>query len=194
MILGHNLDSEPSYRKSIARGSENLKGSTWRQLTDFLHRAFPEDHEVLSRCFFTNFFMGLIAQGSAVGEFPGVRDNAFVERCRRFLVRQVQIVRPSALLVLGGDIPRLIAPLSPALLPWSRAQSVSAIDAQNASLIANVEIAGVRMSVAVLAHPSFRHANAKRRRFAELTGDAAEIELVRQACLPDHLSGHDEGA
>jgi uracil-DNA glycosylase len=181
MILGHNLDSESNYRKSMARGCENLKGSTWRQLTGFLGRVFPEDGDVLGRCFFTNFFMGLIAQGSSVGRFPGARDRAFVERCRAFLLRQIEIVRPSVLIVLGGDVPRLLAPLAPELSPWAGATGVADLDRKDAGLLRDVELGGVSISAAALVHPSFRHANVWRRRFAGLAGEAAEVELVRRA-------------
>lgn len=181
MILGHNLDSEPNYRESMARGSENLNGSTWRQLTGFLRRVFPEDGDVLGRCFFTNFFMGLIAHGSSVGRFPGARDRAFVERCRSFLLRQIELVRPSVLIVLGGDVPRLLAPLAPAFSPWAGATSVADLDRKDAGLLRHVELGGVSLSATALVHPCFRHANVWRRRFGGLTGDAAEVELVRQA-------------
>lgn len=109
---GHNLDSERGFAQSVARGGENLNGATWRSLTEFLVRALPGER-TLANCFFSNFLIGLIEGSSAVGLFPGTKDLAFVERCRSFLVHQVQVVRPSLLLVLGIHTPRLLAALSP---------------------------------------------------------------------------------
>src|SRR6266511_250474 len=74
---------------------------------------------------FSNFLIGLIEGSSAVGLFPGTKDLAFVERCRSFLVHQVQVVRPSLLLVLGIHTPRLLAGLSPVMAHWQNARTFS---------------------------------------------------------------------
>jgi hypothetical protein len=181
MILGHNFDSEAGYRRSVARGAEDLNAATWRELTKFLRRALPKGEEGLTDCFFTNFFMGLIARGSSVGQFPGARDDAFVERCREFLRRQIEVMRPSLMLVLGMHTPRLIAPLASELEPWGKAKTFAELDRQNAGFIPRVVIAGVRLSVVALTHPSLRNSNVRHRHFNGLLGDAAEIELVRRA-------------
>ena len=59
MVLGHNLDSERGFAQSVTRGHENLTGATWRALTEFLRESMP-GKLTLSRCFFTNFLIGLI--------------------------------------------------------------------------------------------------------------------------------------
>ncbi len=180
MILGHNLDSERGFAQSVARGGENLNGATWRALTEFLPTAVPGEF-VLSRCFFTNFLMGLIPGSSATGAFPGTKDPEFVERCRAFLIRQLQLVRPSLLLVLGTHTPRLLAPLSPGLARWAKSTTFAEIDRQDGAVLCGVSIAGVELSIVSLTHPSYRRMNVRFRSFQGLSGEAAELEMIRRA-------------
>jgi hypothetical protein len=180
MILGHNLDSERGFAQSVARGGENLNGATWRALVNFLQQALPGESP-LRRCFFTNLLIGLIPGSSATGAFPGTKDSEFVERCRRFLTRQMEVVRPSLLLVLGAHTPRLLAPLSSALSHWATATTFADIDRDDGGLIPDARIAGVDLSVVALTHPSYRRMNVHCRTFRGLTGEDAELEMVRQA-------------
>jgi len=191
MVLGHNLDSERGFAQSIARGSENLKGATWKPLTELLIQVAP-DEAALTRCFFTNFLIGLIPGSSAIGAFPGTKDPAFVERCRLFLVRQIEVVRPSVLLVLGVHKPRLLAPLSPRLEDWSNAMTFSDIDRENGGVICRAVIAGVELSMVALTHPSYRRMNVRYRRFDGLFGEAAELEMIRRAASASRAIGCDQ--
>lgn len=182
-VCGHNLDSERSFAQSVARDGENLNGATWRDLTEFLVRAF-EGESALAGCFFTNFLIGLIVGGSAVGPFPGTKDPAFVERCRSFFVYQVQVLRPSLLLSLGIHTPCLLAPLSPLMARWQNARTFSDIDSTNGGLIPRASIGGVELSIVALTHPCHRRMNVQHRRFHGLSGDAAELEMLRRARAP----------
>lgn len=182
LVLGHNLDSARGFAQSVARGGENLNGATWRSLTEFLVRALPGE-QALAKCFFSNFLIGLIEGSSAVGEFPGTRDLAFVERCRLFLVHQIKVVRPSLLLVLGIHTPRLLFPLSPVMAHWQNARTFSDIDRGNGGLIPRAIIGGVELSIVALTHPCHRRMNVRHRHFQGLVGDAAELEMLRRASL-----------
>src|SRR5207245_237830 len=83
MVLGHNFDSEAKHRKDLQRGvcDPRVRSRTWGELHPFLVRVglAPED------CFFTNFFMGLMAGSESEGRFPGASHPDFVTRCRAFL-------------------------------------------------------------------------------------------------------------
>ncbi|HWH08124.1 MAG TPA: hypothetical protein VNX21_02925 [Candidatus Thermoplasmatota archaeon] len=175
MVLGHNVDNVTGYAATRERGGEDLDGPTWRNLVALLRRAgiSPES------CFFTNFFMGLMESESAVGAFPGRADAAFVERCRRFFLEQVAFQEPRAVLVLGREVPPLLAPLSPDLAPWRAARTLGDVDAAGAALL-TTRFAGRESPVpfAVLTHPSLRAANVRRRCFEDAEGDAAEMRLL----------------
>ena len=93
MFVGHNFDSQRAYAASIQRKGEG-KGVFWQRLLGMLRVAglAPED------CFFTNALMG-VKPGSATGPMPSV--PGYREQCRTFLAKQVEIVKPRALVALG---------------------------------------------------------------------------------------------
>ena len=103
-----------------------------------------------------------------------------MERCRAFLIRQIEVVRPSLLLVLGSHTPRLLAPLCPLLGRWAKATTFADIDRDDGAVIHGARIAGVELSVVSLTHPSYRRLNVRCRRFHGLSGEAAELEMMRQ--------------
>lgn len=178
MVLGHNLDSVVEYSRSLGNDQENMNGPTWRQLVPFLE----EVGIGLEQCFFTNFYMGLIAEGSSTQRFPGASDDSFVERCRAFFVEQVQAIRPRTILVLGKEVPSCIAPLSPLLSGWASVKTFREIDSTDVAVIRGVEIAGISdISMVLLTHPCYRHLNAKYRRYSLATGHEAEVAMVRDA-------------
>src|ERR1700687_5842035 len=57
MVLGHNLDSETTFGAAIADDGEDLNAATWREVRQ---KILPRLGIPLQKCFFTNFFMGLI--------------------------------------------------------------------------------------------------------------------------------------
>jgi hypothetical protein len=173
MVLGHNYDSVRNFERFVAAGEESLAVPTWRELVSLL----PAVGIAPDECFFTNFFIGLIPAESGVGVFPGAGNSEFVGRCLAFLGRQLEIVRPRLVLVLGRHVPPKLAPLVPA---WRGLTSLGAIDARDAALQA-IEFGGRWVVFAVLTHPSLRPANVPRRRFRGISGDEAERALIREA-------------
>src|SRR5437016_9317664 len=81
------------------------------------------------KCFFTNFYMGLVEGADAVGRFPGARDSHFVQQCQIFLGEQMRVVKPRLLLTLGKEILRPVATprLSSDLGSWSEMESLEKI-------------------------------------------------------------------
>src|SRR5271156_5181302 len=98
MFVGHNFDSQCNYEISLARGGE-VEGQFWTRLLRILEVAgiTPE------ACFFTNALMGL-KPGKAEGSMPSV--PGYREECREFLKRQIEIVRPCAVVALGSNAGR----------------------------------------------------------------------------------------
>jgi uracil-DNA glycosylase len=177
MILGHDFHSEEEYLKSDKRKKEDLNAPTWRNL-----RRLLEEAEVpLHHCFFTNFFMGLREGEATTGPFPGRKKPDFVKRCSDFFLHQLSIQRPRAVVVLGSEVPSLIAPLAPQLGSWLNAR-IGDIDRAGATRIENVQFANdlPPCTVVSLIHPSLRHANLRHRTKAlERDAHAVEVELLR---------------
>jgi uracil-DNA glycosylase family 4 len=96
MFVAHNFDSENAYRRSRSRGTELVHAGFWKNLRAYLDGAgvSPE------RCFFSNVLMGL-QPGSAVGRMPA--SKTFATECRRFLERQIEIVKPGIIATLGAE-------------------------------------------------------------------------------------------
>jgi hypothetical protein len=96
MFVSHNFDSISKYDEALELKGE-IGTDFWKNLKRFLRQAGLLDP---SACFFTNALMGL-KSGSASGTIPGGR--TYREQCRRFLLRQIEITNPRAVIPLGCD-------------------------------------------------------------------------------------------
>ncbi|HVW79041.1 MAG TPA: uracil-DNA glycosylase family protein [Alloacidobacterium sp.] len=107
MFVGHNFDSVRAFDKAFQNGGE-VKSEFWKRLLAMLRAAevSPES------CFFTNALMGL-KPGSATGSMPSVR--GYREQCALFLQKQVDIVRPVAIVALGVKAEAFVSSLNQ---PW----------------------------------------------------------------------------
>jgi len=125
MFIGHNFDSIRSYEDSKRRGGE-VNSNFWKILRGYLDAAELRPEQ----CFFTNVLMG-IKPGSALGQMPSV--PGYEEECRIFLLRQIEIVSPCALIALGNNADSQLKKASPAL-PWIRVRHPSAREYASLSL------------------------------------------------------------
>lgn len=179
MILGHDFHSETGYRASLLRGAERLSQPTWRNLLALLHRVGIRPEE----CFFTNAFMGLRAGAGTTGVFPGSVDRQFVGHCRQFLTRQLHFQRPSLVVTLGMQAPRILAALSPELEDWSTVRGIRHLD-RIGPLRRDVSFGKVpdfRTTVVAVVHPSLRQLSVRHRSYRGHSGDAAEVNILLEA-------------
>jgi hypothetical protein len=186
MVLGHDFHSEVGYRASVKAGRESVKQPTWRNLIRLLTCAdIP-----LDRCFFTNYYMGLRAGAASTGRFPGADDESFVRHCQSFLIDQLRTQRPRLLITLGVHVPFAISSLSPYLDDWGLRRGFRHLDAVG-PMRDGVRFRGIpdfAMTIVALIHPSQRQASLHHRRYAQTTGDAAELAMLRRARLEvDHV-------
>lgn len=154
MFVGHNLDAEAPFvervRSGRAHGDRRWPMRTWLNLYRLLDGAEIDPRE----CFFTNAYVGLKAGSGAVGPFAGTKHPAFSQWCRAFLDRQIEYMRPRAIVPLGAESRRFLG--------WpDREPGV-------------VEVAGCSTRYVCLAHPSMHPANVARR-----GGVAGEIDRLR---------------
>ncbi|HZC05290.1 MAG TPA: uracil-DNA glycosylase family protein [Ktedonobacterales bacterium] len=193
MIIGHNFDSKDNYQKSLAKGTENVNGPTWRTLLALLSACdiAPED------CFFTNAYMGLKAdtdkatgKNTSTGTFPGAGNHAFSYHCHAFLLKQIRAQQPRVVLTLGEKVLPMLAPLAPELTAaWRGASHLSDVDKSAGALVYPVHFPGVPHPSAVVAltHLANRGPNVKRRRYRELEGPDAERALIHEALVASGL-------
>jgi uracil-DNA glycosylase len=193
MVLGHNFDSETSFVRSLANGTERTNGPTWGTL----HALFTRAGIPMECCFFTNAYMGLKAGAKSTGAFPGARDPNFVRRCQAFLLEQIRTQQPKLILTLGKEVLPMIAPLAPELLAsWSGVRSIQELDERTTALVSRVWFPGLAQPCEVLAltHPAHRAPNVTRRHHRGAHGDAAELALLHEALTRVHGSCHGETA
>lgn len=183
MILGRNFDSKASYEDSLRKSEVQLKGATWRYLVPLLDQAsIPKD-----RCFFTNFYMGLIDGESAAGPFPGKGDADFVQRCQEFLREQFRVMQPKLVLILGkeffNEFATFLPPQSQAKSVWMKAKPWQYLDENNATFISPAMLPNVAHPVVVVAlvDPSRRPLNVGLRRYKNFVGEAAELAMLQDA-------------
>jgi uracil-DNA glycosylase len=95
MFVGHNFDSIEAHARAVrVKGEAN--STFWGNLKDFLANAGPLDP---ADCFFTNALMGL-KPDKPDGTMPDC--SGYRVQCQRFLIRQIEIVAPRAIITLGG--------------------------------------------------------------------------------------------
>jgi uracil-DNA glycosylase family 4 len=109
MFVAHNFDSIGGYEASQQKGGE-VDSFFWQVLRQYLTAAGISAQDV----YFTNALMG-IKPGSALGNMPTVA--GYEEECRDFLIRQIEIVGPRAIVALGGKAAARLGRINPSI-PW----------------------------------------------------------------------------
>ena len=179
MVVGHNFDNVSGFDYSLRMGAEPVTCPTWRNITKLL----KESDVRLEDCYFTNIYIGLMKSSSNVGTFPGSKSEAFKRQCLDLLEYQILLQQPSVILTLGAFVPPLFARLTNELNGWLTAPNLSKLDSANQQIIRGVNFCGgsVISTVVALTHPALRHLNVPKRFYCGLTGNAAEIALIRSA-------------
>lgn len=171
MVVGQDFNTVATYERARQMGSEVGSSPTWRVLIRLLMRFSirPES------CFYTNAYMGLRAAGRETGRFCGARDNEFVNRCVMFFRRQLEVVRPRLILMLGMEPLRV---LGPRLFGIKAPLTLMACDTFYPRVCLGCDDDA---AIVVITHPSLYYANVGRRRYLRLVGADAEAAMVRDA-------------
>jgi hypothetical protein len=178
MIVGQDFHSVRNYKKSLALGC-STRNPTWRNLVRLLKAAGIRPGD----CFFTNAYMGLRSGDRSTGQFPGLRDAAFIDRCRLFFLLQLKVLRPRLIVGLGKRVAQFLGSVTPYLASWTSCNTMTQIDAVGA-LQRNImfpDADGLVATLAVVTHPSILGANLTRRRYKGLVGRKAEVKLLSDA-------------
>lgn len=179
LVLGHDFSTVNYYNKMLENGQSEINSPTWRAM----RKLFSEADLDLSRCFFSNVYMGLRDTDKMTGVFPGSKDKEFVKRNLEFLKTQISTVNPKVIITLGKPASINLSLLSEQLInEWSQGRALSS---PNNGLKRNVMIGGRRYICVALEHPSMRIQNVKRRGYENESGifssNEAEIEMLKDA-------------
>jgi uracil-DNA glycosylase len=183
IVIGHNFGSQ-EYRNEIQPAGREDDKATWRNLDALLTQAGADP----AQCFRTNWFVGLLPGSKQTGRFLRKPDHGYELACRSLLVKQIEEIKPTAILLLGPEVASRAHGLIPALAPWRGAKRWIDIDQSTIGYSArDIELpaAGVRTNVAALLHPSFGAAN-QSRRMQNMRIPVTEVDIIRAAlaCTP----------
>jgi uracil-DNA glycosylase len=178
VAIGHNFGCE-EYRKEIQSAGREDDKATWRNLDALLLQAGSSP----DRCFRTNWFIGLLPGSKQTGRFLANPNHYYEQACRSLLIKQLQEIQPTAILLLGPEVASRAYRLIPALVPWRDAERWIDIDRSSIGHSArevDVPAANLRTNVVALLHPSFGPAN-QSRRMKNMRIPATEAEIIRSA-------------
>lgn len=170
MVVGQDFNTKAKYCIARREGSEMKSSQSMKNLV----KVFEKLELSLGRCFFTNFYMGLRADGPETGPFPGGRDAAFTRRCAEFFRRQMASVKPRIIVTLG-------------LAPLQRVgKDVFGLEIPNTLSACSTVYKGLsapdgKVTLVGITHPSLYDANVGKRRFLGKTGKDAEIAMIRES-------------
>lgn len=176
MLIGKTPDTVANYRKRLdtgqAHGDDTNTMPFWRNVRRLLTSAGL----ARERCFFTNAYPCL-----ELSPFKWPSDE-FIEACQGLLTLQVEIMRPSLVIALGKWVPPFLAGMSTGLDDWAGSPPVTLLelDEKEQAVRPKVLVAGRTTTVVALYHPSARPHHRARRRNGTLTGEAAEVALLRE--------------
>lgn len=109
LVLGNYQATLDSYRR-IADGTIGGFPTTWRVLRQLLASVPPTE------VFLTNAFIGLPDVAKDTSPFP--KTQSFRRRCERLLVKEIELLRPRAVVCLGVPAARMLAEVTPTLSAW----------------------------------------------------------------------------
>ncbi|RZU41100.1 uracil-DNA glycosylase family protein [Edaphobacter modestus] len=178
IAIGHNFGCQ-KYRNEIQSAGREDDKATWRNLDALLLQAGSNP----AQCFRTNWFVGLLPGSKQTGRFLRKPDHDYEQACLSLLLKQIQEIKPTAILLLGPEVAGRAHGLIPALTPWRGAKGWIDIDQSTVGHSAHdveVPAAGVRTNVVALLHPSFGAAN-QSRRMKNMRVPVTEAEIIRAA-------------
>lgn len=174
LVLGQDFSTVKYHHEMLEGKREDIKCPTWQNLIElFRNKKVNLD---LSRCFFSNVFMGLRIADSMTGKFPGYCDKEFVARNLDFLNFQIETIKPKTIITLGKYPADMLNRISPQdLKEWKDGEVLKIKDH---GLKRIVRFKDHICTCIALEHPSFRKLNVKRREYKGHTGNDAEVEML----------------
>jgi len=184
MVLGQDFSTEDQHKSILAGETQDTRTPTWKNFIDIAERVGLD----LNRCFFSNVMMGLRRGKSSVGLFPGFTDETYMENNDAFLQLQLDTLTPKLVIVLGSVAPKVLARIGKGsgIDVW-RNFNFQNVDQQQRGLLENISFGTVTTNLVALIHPSMRWSNLKYRKYKNLLGDAAEIDLLKDAMKKSHI-------
>ena len=182
LVLGQDQDNETGFKTSLKNKSESHT-ATLRNMSEL----FKEANVNLEDCFFTNCVMGIrINAKRNVGKSPGLMDQEFLRQNLKYLKRQIQIIKPDSIIILGLIPLKFLSLISNELrLKTIFLESFKEIDSKKCGFMREINFEEIgKVNVAVLVHPSHRKRNCQAREYNGSKGNMAEVEILKRIKSP----------
>jgi uracil-DNA glycosylase len=164
MVLGQDFDTAANHQLI-----DKVKGGidtnmTWRNLRKLLRELQIDE----LKCFFTNAYMGLRpdTRGNGktknTGKCPAAKKGAdsFTKGCQEFFKKQLAIMQPEVVLVLGKETAKFVSKVFPEKCSkWATIQTFKSFyaDADNISIVFDFQ--GKKINFLFVIHPSLNNTN-----------------------------------
>lgn len=170
MVVGNYFASAAKERLSYSGQLPGFK-RTW----DGMRTLFRLARVSPSRFFLTNAYIGLPLKD--VGHFP--TNGPHTKACRWYLQKQIDLIKPSAIVAFGRDPAEFLAGMSDQLFGvWSPWPNFRFLDERGLAIIRDARFGSSRANAVVVIHPWVPKRD---RTFEGKTGWDAEAGMVRRA-------------
>ena len=179
MILGNDFGGQKEFDSSVKNGHENINSLTWRNIEAiFTEYGIPRE-----KCFLTNVIMGVRVNVSATAKSPALHYPLFLNDCKHFLIKQIELQKPKLIIVLGLQILTVISDISDNLSQLKNIKSFKTLDENKLFAIEDCQINTIEnyhTNIVIITHPTYRHLNIKHRNNNEYTGAEVEKEILKK--------------
>lgn len=166
MIIGQDFDTYENFKYLIEKQVSELhvckednkrKNTTWTNLIKLLDGAGINKSSV----FYTNAIMGYRLEDKNTGKSPAFKNVVFIEKCKKFMTKQIEHILPTKIIVLGANLFDFMADISHDLEPIKGTKKFKDLQHRLYKNVAFKTIPNYKCNVLFMLHPSLFYANAR---------------------------------
>ena len=191
MVLGQDFDTEANHKCIDKSKGEIENNKTFRNLKKLLGELDIDEKE----CFFTNAYMGLRpddnkdAKTKNTGTSPAARKGAeaFTKDCQEFFLKQLEVVQPEVVLVLGKETAKFVSKVFPdGCSNWADIGTLKSFYEIEDNVYNNIQFEGRSINFLFVIHPSLNNTN-RSITWGKEEGKGKEQELLRRYLDPSEI-------
>ena len=184
MVLGQDFDTEANHKRIDKSKGEIENNTTFRNLRKLLTEL---DIDVKD-CFFTNAYMGLRPENNTEGKTintgtsPAAKKGAedFAKDCQEFFMKQLEVVQPEVVLVLGKETAKFVSKVFPEeCSKWADIRTLKSFYEIEDNICNNIEFEGRAIKFLFVIHPSLNNTN-RSITWGKEEGKTKEQEMLRK--------------
>ena len=184
MVLGQDFDTASNHKLIDKSKGEIDTNTTWRNLKKLLADLKINETE----CFFTNAYIGLRrdnnknAKTKNNGTSPAAKRGAenFANDCYQFFKKQLEVVQPEVVLVLGKETAKFVSKAFPGeCSKWGAIKTLRNFYGEENNISLDVRFHEKKIHFLFVIHPSLNNAN-RSITWGKEEGKTKEQELLRK--------------